>query len=298
MEIETNKRLIKVSTNSVYVVFIPPHYTHSFYLDYQGSDFSLALIDLYKGEKLTEKGLYFYYIYGANCYNERNISKKSFKARYKWVEQNSEKIYNMDKDFILKAESPAVFAAFCLNFRKMRDDPNYIHYAPCFLDATCSGIQHLAAMLLDYDLAYNVNLIKSENVQDLYGSLVDPINKAINESWKTDKELTLFRDVKLSRTELKKVIMVKTYNVTNYGMVDHLKKIVEKKTEDKTIIKNDKEKVIKQYLLKINANNSDGFIWLNDRELLKLTTIIDKNIFNHYNSLNAIYLFLTEGKSD
>ena len=102
------------------------------------------------------------------------------------MKDNLDKIYSMDKDFILKAESPALFAAFCINLRKIRDDPNYIHYTPCFLDATCSGIQHFAAMLLDYDLAYNVNLIKSDKVNDIYATLIDPINKAINESLEND----------------------------------------------------------------------------------------------------------------
>lgn len=219
-------------------------YTHSFYLDYQGTDFSLSLIDLYKGEKLTEEGLFYYYIYGANCYNEKNTAKKSFQDRYNWVVENSEKIYSMDKDFILKAESPAVFAAFALNFRKIKDNPNYIHYTPCFLDATCSGIQHFAGMLLDYDLAYNVNLIKTDKVQDLYSTLIDPINKAINDSWKEDPELNIFSDIKLGRKELKKLIMVKSYNVTVFGMTEHLKKILDSKEIDVSYIdKNGKNKI-------------------------------------------------------
>lgn len=276
-------------------------YTHSFYLDYQGSDFSLSLINLYKGEKLTEKGLYFYYVYGANSYNEHNISKKSFQDRYNWVIEKSEKIYSMDKDFILKAESPAVFAAFCLNFKKIQDDPNYIHYTPCFLDATCSGIQHFAGMLLDYDLAYNVNLIKSENVQDLYSSLIDPINEAINNSWRDkeitkDKDLTIFSEVKLTRKELKKIIMVKSYNVTLLGMAEHLKATLIKEPYKKLIIskKNNSEMWIDDYLYHLPAKNKDGYVKVDDGMILELANIINKNIFNRYNSLKEIYLFLTD----
>ena len=40
--------------------------------------------------------------------------------------------------------------------------------------------------------------------------------------------------------------------------------------------------------------NSDGFILLDDRQLLNLANIINKNIFNRYNSLKSIYLFLTD----
>ena len=92
----------------------------------------------------------------------------------------------MEKEFIIGAESPTLFAAFCLAMKELRSDPNYIHYSPVFLDATCSGVQHFAAMLLDKDLAEQVNLISVEEenqvVKDFYNSLVPHINKAINEA--------------------------------------------------------------------------------------------------------------------
>ena len=81
-----------------------------------------------QGERLTEKGKYFLYIYGANCYNENNINKKIFEDRYNWVISNLDKIYSMEKDFIIKAESPALFAAFCIAMKKMRDNPDYLHF--------------------------------------------------------------------------------------------------------------------------------------------------------------------------
>ena len=275
-------------------------YTQSFYLDYQGSEFSLALIDLYQGKKLDKEGVYYYYIYGANCYNFKQITRRTFTERYNWVLDNHDKIYNMDKDFILNAESPALFAAFCINYKKNKDNPDSIHYTPCFLDATCSGIQHLAGMLLDYDLAYNVNLIENEEVNDVYSSLIDPINKAINNSWlqdgnTEDETYKIFSEIKLSRKELKKLIMVKSYNVTLYGMTVHLKDSLDKKEVDVTYTdKKGKERVTKGYLYFVTANNPDGYVMLNDTQLFKLCSIINNNIFNKYNSLKLIYTFLTD----
>ena len=43
--------------------------------------------------------------------------------------------------------------------RELDRDPNYIIKTPVFLDATCSGIQHLAALLRDLELGTIVNLI-------------------------------------------------------------------------------------------------------------------------------------------
>lgn len=57
-------------------------YINSFYLNYQGSDFSRAFINFNEGCKLTEKGKYYLYIYGANLYNHKSINKESYEKRY------------------------------------------------------------------------------------------------------------------------------------------------------------------------------------------------------------------------
>lgn len=67
-------------------------YTDSYYLNYQGDDFSTAIIQFAEGEPLTEIGLRNLYIYIANVYNFEGISKKNFHERIKWVEENKFKI--------------------------------------------------------------------------------------------------------------------------------------------------------------------------------------------------------------
>ena len=69
---------------------------------------------------------------------------------------------------------------------------NWIVKSPVFLDATCSGIQHLAGLLRDLELGANVNLVKSSHndaPSDIYTRLVDPINKAINKCVRTLKKM-------------------------------------------------------------------------------------------------------------
>jgi len=48
----------------------------SFFLSYQSGDLSTALLRLWEGDKLSESGLRYLYIYGANVYNEENLNKK------------------------------------------------------------------------------------------------------------------------------------------------------------------------------------------------------------------------------
>jgi len=44
---------------------------------------------------------------------------------------------------------------------------------PIYLDASCNGYQHVAALLRDRDLAYKVNIIGKDSPRDLYGIVAD-----------------------------------------------------------------------------------------------------------------------------
>lgn len=92
-------------------------YTKSFFSNYQGGDFALSLLELYEGHQLTDEGLRYLKIYGANLFNENNTSRASYDDRIKWVDNNMEQIVNMDKNFLIKAENKFTFAAFCLIMR-------------------------------------------------------------------------------------------------------------------------------------------------------------------------------------
>jgi DNA-directed RNA polymerase len=53
---------------------------------------------------------------------------------------------------------------------------------PIYLDATCSGIQHLSSLIKDLESGSKVNLLtqsKKDKVGDIYSELLEPINLAI-----------------------------------------------------------------------------------------------------------------------
>lgn len=265
-------------------------YVQSFYINYQGSDLSISLINLNKGQIITEEGLYYLYIYGANSYNDNSISKRSFEERHAWVVNNLDRIYSMDREFILKAESPCVFAAFCLTMKEIKENPKAEIKFPVFLDATCSGIQHFAAMVLDTTLAQEVNLIESDSVSDLYQNMVPRINKCINAIGQSDLNLSKLALVKLTRKEIKSIIMTKSYNVTTFGIIEQLKASVENIKTD-SISKSGKKYTKISY--NVPANNPTGLVNLNEYEINQIGIIINDNIFNHYPCLHSIFTFLT-----
>jgi DNA-directed RNA polymerase, mitochondrial len=132
---------------------------------------------------------------------------------------------NLDKEFKLSAEKPFIFLAFCLNMKELDRNSNAVINTPVFLDATCSGIQHLSALLLDLELGTSVNLSpynQDDKPNDIYSELLIHINKAINKYGEPKIEYEKFSLIKLSRSDVKTSVMTKVYNVSQYGIAKQL----------------------------------------------------------------------------
>lgn len=257
-------------------------YVQSFFANYQGSDLSLSLIEFAVGKPLTKNGLDSLYIYGANLYNENNISKASFSARIEWILNNKNKILEMNKEFMINAENKFSFAAFCLLLRELDLNVDYKVKLPVFLDATCSGILHLAAIIKDCELAKEVNLIPRDNLDvpaDIYEALRTPINEEIRKTGRENASYPNLQYVNLSRSDVKHPIMTKTYNVTLYGVNEQLK---------------DKFRVGKSKIFKVSSINKGEMITLINPDIMKIAEIINKSIFIKYKGLNFIYNYFIE----
>jgi hypothetical protein len=281
-------------------------YTQSFFLSYQGGDLSTSLLNFWKGEPLNDIGKFYLYIYGCNSHNERGIGKTSFKNRIEWVKKNYLKIINLDKELILKADSPFIFTAFCLNMREIHNNPNYIIKTPVFLDATCSGIQHLAGLMKDLELGINTNLLpqtEDDIPEDIYNYLLRIINKIINKFGKDNIEFEKLSKVKLERKQIKAPIMTKVYNVTKYGMSKQLQDVLkEDYKEDLTPIENIKNKL--EEIMNSNKNkkkpifickgNDGKKVELSKRDIFKMAEIINEQIFVVFPALNNIYNYFID----
>ena len=236
-------------------------YTKSFFISSHSSDLSSSLLEFWDGEILNDSGLNYLYISGANNHNQNNISKKSYIDRINWVKTKYNKIINLDKGLISTADSKFIFAAFCLVIRELHKNPKSKIKLPIFLDATCSGIQHFAALLKDLELGSKVNLIPQEEtdeVGDIYNEITDPINRAINKYGEDNPEYFNLSMIKLTRKILKISIMTKYYNVTNYGIANQLKEKLTKIKKDNKFI--------------YNAPGSAGInIYLNSKEIMKMS---------------------------
>jgi hypothetical protein len=265
-------------------------YTNSFFLTYQGGDLSRSLIEFYKGEKLTDVGLKYLYIYGANCYSSV-LNKKSIVKRINWVKKNLNSIINMDTNFLNKANKKLQFAAFCLAVKNYELNNDYPIRLPIFLDATCSGIQHLSAILKDINLGSHVNLIarsEKDDVGDIYKLAVEPINKAINKYGNQNNLYSNLIDIKLTRDILKTPIMTQVYNVTISGIFNQLKKKLNKqKVEHPTEkTKNGNPRHNTHYIVPIKKGKEKLILYT---DVYKISEIIYNEIFNIFPALKEIY---------
>jgi DNA-directed RNA polymerase len=170
-------------------------------------------------------------------------------------------ILKMEKEFIMKAENRFVFSAFCLTMRELNKNPNFKVKLPVFLDCTCSGIQHLAAIMRDLQLATQVNLIPQDDTSkmgDIYNSLKEPINELIRQEGRDNELFPNLKYVDLQRSDIKTPIMTKTYNVTVLGIKEQL------------ISKFNKIKEGNEELFLVPSINKDKIVKLNNIELLKI----------------------------
>lgn len=241
---------------------------------------SSILVNFANGQILTASGLDYVYIYCANTFG---ISKETHKHRIEWVEANLNAIISMDKELILRAKSPIQFAGLCLVIQGYHADPDKLVRMPIYLDATCSGLQHIAGLMGDYTLGEVVNLVPSPRVRDIYSELLGKINQEINEEGKREEEEgaeSALKYVLLTREQVKKPIMTKVYNSSVVGMKDQLITTMVKRTINNEI--------------RYETGGINGKILLTYKEVFKTASIIYKLIFSEYPSIQTVYTYFLE----
>lgn len=100
-------------------------YCDAHYLNYQGTELAKSLIEFAEGGIITKNNFSSCYkylaCYGANCYGGY-ISKKNFKSKVEWVENNKDNILNIENNILLSdASDKFLFLSFSLEFRRLHD---------------------------------------------------------------------------------------------------------------------------------------------------------------------------------
>lgn len=138
----------------------------------QGTDLEKGLLSFHRGEPLTEEGIPWFIINGANKYG---IDKVSFDDRIKWVEENQGRIIaaasgELDQ-FWIEADNPVSFLGWAIEYKEFVNSgrsPEFISRIPLGQDGTCNGLQHYSGLLADEVGGRAVNLTCGLAPNDIY----------------------------------------------------------------------------------------------------------------------------------
>lgn len=196
------------------------YYYRPSFLNPQGSDMARALLLFANGTAITTNDeADWLRIHGANTYG---YSKTSWQARLDWVHEHQLEIEATGRDpwkmaeFWAKADDPWQFLSFCRTYEEFSHHGyGYICHLPVVLDCTCSGIQHYAALLRSEGMAELVNLLPSEEPQDIYSVVLERVlTKVRSDAEAGDPHAISWLQLQPDRSLLKPVVMTTPYSAT------------------------------------------------------------------------------------
>lgn len=179
----------------------------------QADDFGKSLLLLKPLECQPEGyGWDMYRVYGAGL---MGVDKCTFGERIKYIEENHRAIVEFISDplahnFWRDADKPWCFLAWATEYVAISEKGQRFTQVPVGLDGSCNGLQHLAAAMRDEVAGKLVNLLPSEEPQDIYTVVMNEVESSLphDSEWKG----------KITRKLVKRNTMTTPYNVTKYGM--------------------------------------------------------------------------------
>ena len=203
-------------------------YPLSNYLNYQGGDLAKSLLLFGIGDELNDSGIECLNIYLANLagydklsWNDRLTKVDSIIAEYldsvktspvNYIEKNKDRISD-------PFQFMSIMFAKLLHLKNPSDKVSN----PILFDASCSGIQHIASLTLEKELASNVNVI-SESLQPKDDLPEDFYTYALSKITETLKNCDVpeLREIKLTRKMIKRSVMTIPYNISMVGISEQL----------------------------------------------------------------------------
>lgn len=158
----------------------------------QGDDIQKALLLFAEPSPLaSDADTKWLAIHGANLAGR---DKLPFAGRVAWIEEHEEQIKASAADplgytwwsEVAKNDYPMEFLSFCLEWTRLcayKDEhgtaAGFVTGLPIAFDGTCSGLQHFSGLLRDEIGGAAVNLLPSDNVQDIYSIVADKVNTVL-----------------------------------------------------------------------------------------------------------------------
>lgn len=206
----------------------------------QGPDFSKGLLQFAEGKELTERGLFWLRVHGANTYG---YDKASYDDRVQWSIDREEEIASIAADPLThrglwsEADKPWQYLAFCFEYaRYLKEGVGMMSYLPIGLDGSCNGLQNFSAMLRDEVGGKATNLTVSDVPADIYSEVASVCTQKLRnldaEEAKWWLRYAHSHGGQLPRSVAKKPVMTLPYGSTQQSCRESIFKYIVEETGD------------------------------------------------------------------
>lgn len=202
----------------------------------QGDSLVKGMLTFAETQPLGANGQWWLYVACANAFGQDKIA---LQARADWTEDNMTRILACATDplawadFWGDADSPWEALALCFELGRLAQHlsvnssaASFQSHIPVRLDATCSGIQHLSALMRDPLSASCVNVLPTGKREDIYGDVAKVASQQIAlDAVGPDESLRVLAQQWLGRVErktVKRAVMTTPYGVTAPGIKSQL----------------------------------------------------------------------------
>ena len=205
----------------------------------QGSDLQKAMLEFAHGKQVKGKvATEWFLINGANKFG---FDKAPLAERATWHMDKAPLLLSFADDPVnnqgwQEADKPFQFLAWCFEYAEWFRTGSVCSHLPVGLDGSCSGLQHLSAMLRDEIGGKAVNLTPSTEMQDIYKYVADAATARMQADAPDDEDKARYRSIWLAhginRKVTKRMTMTTPYGVTQrsavkYVIEDYLKAMPE-----------------------------------------------------------------------
>jgi DNA-directed RNA polymerase len=188
----------------------------------QGESLEKALLRSYTGLPIGKHGAYWLATHVAGTWG---LDKEPWDTRAAWTQENTDWILDVAVDpwphleeVFARADDPWAFLAACHEWMGfIEEGEDFITKLPITQDATCSGFQHQAGLMLDPHTAGLVNL-RGGPRQDVYKAVAEAARDIL---LLDDNEFAaLWLEVGIDRALAKRPTMIQPYAGTRMAMGD------------------------------------------------------------------------------
>ncbi|KAM5237894.1 DNA-directed RNA polymerase, mitochondrial [Ctenodactylus gundi] len=196
----------------------PPHFNHL------GSDLARALLEFAQGRPLGPRGLDWLKIHLVNLTGLKK--REPLRSRLAFADTIMDDILDSadnpmtGRRWWMEADEPWQTLACCMEVAKAvrsSDPAAYVSHLPVHQDGSCNGLQHYAALGRDAVGAASVNLVPSEEPQDVYSEVAAQVEVFRRQDAEQGLQVAQVLEGFVSRKVVKQTVMTVVYGVTRYG---------------------------------------------------------------------------------